>query len=655
MRTSFVLVRSDLSSEEAIKEVTAKRASHVIVDRVDIPGYFYLMDLKEMLKLLRAASPEAIVRIACDLHEEGRTDVRDASLPEPFGRRFVLLDAGRPVGFLDPAPIGRLLSQSTVESAQPRAAPTRSTRSDLRTANGGGAGGGAAGPRPPLIRYPDLEYPDEVVLNKKTSLTVSLLLAPRVADASAPIVIQDQADEPPEVDVVVRARGFTILNANTEPLVVLRDADCSVRFKLIPKAEGAQTIHVDFYKENRRIGTATCSTNIVPQPSEAPATVPPPVTEPLELSATGLDAPDLALFIDVAHDNERELSFTLHSALANLNCHHLDVGTVFLKEGPMEKFRAVYTELSKYAGAKPATPAGAKIQRERLARWGEALWHEVIPDVLKVEYWRLKDQVRSLLITSEEPWIPWEIIKPYREDAQGVRVQEAPHFCESFSMGRWLSPSVPVGKLRVRNVRPVAALSTNLASVKSEIEYIERLDEVNAAVRPDAPYHERTQVIDLFKDGDFSIMHFAAHGSFDQTLPDISAIRLSDGALAPIDITGRFAGARTRPLIFINACHGAAMGYAFTNLGGWAEQLVEKSRVGAFVGASWEVNDTLALQFAKVFYKALLSANPSGSTKTIGEAFREAREAIRIAQPENSTWLAYVLYADPMARAVTGA
>jgi CHAT domain-containing protein len=59
----------------------------------------------------------------------------------------------------------------------------------------------------------------------------------------------------------------------------------------------------------------------------------------------------------------------------------------------------------------------------------------------------------------------------------------------------------------------------------------------------------------------------------------------------------------------------------------------------------WEVNDTLALQFAKTFYKALLQDN-----LTVAEAFRQSREAVRQAAPYNSTWLAYSLYADPEAR-----
>ena len=95
-------------------------------------------------------------------------------------------------------------------------------------------------------------------------------------------------------------------------------------------------------------------------------------------------------------------------------------------------------------------------------------------------------------------------------------------------------------------------------------------------------------------------------------------------------------------MIFINACEGAQMEFGFAGLGGWADRLVNVSHVGAFIGAMWEVNDTIALNFARFFYTALLR-----DKQPIAQAFRLARESIKDDDPSNSTWLAYVLYADP--------
>jgi CHAT domain-containing protein len=142
----------------------------------------------------------------------------------------------------------------------------------------------------------------------------------------------------------------------------------------------------------------------------------------------------------------------------------------------------------------------------------------------------------------------------------------------------------------------------------------------------------------------FSIMHFACHGEFNETLSSKSPIFLSGRSLEPSDINTKFGEGRQRPLIFINACHTGRTGSSLTWLGGWPVCFVNIAHVGAFIGAMWEVDDQLAVLFAKSFYTALLR-----DKFPIAQAFRHAREEIRRAKPYNSSWLAYVLYADPEA------
>lgn len=156
--------------------------------------------------------------------------------------------------------------------------------------------------------------------------------------------------------------------------------------------------------------------------------------------------------------------------------------------------------------------------------------------------------------------------------------------------------------------------------------------------------HKRSEVLDWLENEEFSILHFACHGKFDANLPNESTIKLSGGALCPSDIQTSFAGERPRPLVFINACHSAKVGFNFTKIGGWAARLLH-ARVGMFIGAMWEVTDSLALHFARSFYEKLLKDN-----QTVAKAFQEAREEIRQLAPYDSTWLAYVLYADPNSR-----
>ena len=75
-------------------------------------------------------------------------------------------------------------------------------------------------------------------------------------------------------------------------------------------------------------------------------------------------------------------------------------------------------------------------------------------------------------------------------------------------------------------------------------------------------------------------------------------------------------------------------------IGGWARRFLEAG-AASFVGAYWSVYDTPAYDFSKAFYGGVLSGKP------IGQAVQEARAAIKPAG--DRTWLAYVVYADPLA------
>jgi hypothetical protein len=499
---------------------------------------------------------------------------------------------------------------------------------------------------PALTRYPDLDYPAEVVLGMRTSLTVCLLREPPAPGTQAIEISDVTPGKLPELEVVLRTRGFDILDSNTQMLAVDRDDDSDLRFVLIPRVAGPQTIRVDFYQNNRRIGTARRETMIVAEASATPAPLSQPPRESLELPQADVAPPDLELCVETSPGDERTLYFTLHSSSEAVDCHHAPMGSIELKGTPLEKIQAVYAELSAFAGATPSDAETAAYQQRRLASLGRQLWDELFPNDLKAAYWKFRDSVTTLLITSDEPWIPWEIVKPYRFDEQNNRLDE-PHLCEQFNVARWLSGPGMAETMPIRRIRPVAPLDVDLPSVRAELHYLEQINQLRPELLPDVPYNDRSRVIDLFENGAFNVLHVAAHGSFDARLPANSAISLTGGLLRPSDIAARFGGQRPRPLVFINACHGARSEYSFTGLGGWADRLVRNARIGAFIGASWEVNDQLALRFAESFYTALLRDN-----KTIGESFRLARQTIRDAAPANSTWLAYVLYADPEARAV---
>ncbi|MBD2124548.1 CHAT domain-containing protein [Trichocoleus sp. FACHB-262] len=498
-----------------------------------------------------------------------------------------------------------------------------------------------------LLRYPSINCPDKAIIAQRVSLTIELLLDPPEDKLGLKAIqVQDMGTlELPEVEVVLSANGFDLEGSNIQVMQVERDADSQIRFNLIPSKLGEQKVKVDFWQHGRRIGTVRRNILVTEEPTYANVQQPDaPLLLELKTTLTiPIPPQDLDLLIDVADDG-RTLLFRLTSSNPNVDYNHKRIGEVVLQGSPLDKMQRIYEELNSMANKVPTTLEDRELAERRLTAIGNQLWDELIPEPLKREYWRFKSRVKSFLITSEEPWIPWEMIKPYRYNDDGDVEQEL-FWCQQFALSRWLSTWGTADEMIIGRARSIAPTVTDLPSVKEELAFIERLSTLRAGITPLSTFGTRLQVLESFtNDKELSLLHFACHGTFDATFPNDSAIKLADGELRPSDIQVQFIGQRPRPLVFINACHGARSEYSFTGLGGWATRLVN-ARVGAFIGAMWEVSDPLALQFTKSFYTQLLQEN-----RSIAESFRLAREEVRKTAPYNSTWLAYSLYADPEGR-----
>ena len=157
-----------------------------------------------------------------------------------------------------------------------------------------------------------------------------------------------------------------------------------------------------------------------------------------------------------------------------------------------------------------------------------------------------------------------------------------------------------------------------------------------------------------FQSKDTQLFHFACHGNFDATNPDNSMIKLEGGFLSPsqIGVQARAGLLATKPVVFLNACYAGQVGFGLTGLGGWVEKFLQ-SGASAFIGSLWEINDTLAAQFAQEFYNRLWGLGGKAAVP-LGQAFHEARMAIKAADEANPTWLAYVLYGDPQGQVLLG-
>jgi hypothetical protein len=496
-----------------------------------------------------------------------------------------------------------------------------------------------------LKRYPNLDCPDKQILNQMYGLEVSLLLDKPEGESPEAMIIRDTGtSELPELEIWLTAEGFDLVSGSVKKIKVKRNDLSKVWFTLIPRRLGENKVKAEFFQYDELIGSI--SRNILVSEEIIEQTVSQPNQTPSIPVKTALTIPpqDLDLLIDLDRDR-RTLRFRLNSWKKEINLGFSDCGRVTLEGSPLEKMQSVYKEMTEMAKKIPLTLEDKRQAEERLDAVGNKLWDELTPEIFKQAYWKFKSRVKSILITSEEPWIPWEMLKPYRYDDNGEQENDS-FWCQQFAMSRWLSGGGTADELDITSSRTISPTKSNLPSTEEEIAFLNQLSSLRPNIIPLASFSTKRQVLDSLQNEELSILHFACHGMFDSTSPNDSAIMLSDAPLRPSDIRVAFGTNKKpqRPLIFLNACYGGQAEFGFTGLGGWAERFV-KANAGAFVGAMWEVTDRLALQFAKAFYSALLRDNQS-----IAESFRQAREEIRQLAPYNSTWLAYTLYADPEGR-----
>ncbi len=495
-----------------------------------------------------------------------------------------------------------------------------------------------------VARYGAVEFPGRILQRLAVPLTVRLTgtqATPGIAYTLTPMSLQTGAAHP--VTVVVLAPDFVIFDAHwnlahTGELIVKPDADSDpLTFQLLPKSPGVKALAVDFRQNNRLLGVVNLQATVVSEWAQLGADQPPAqATQAMTMPDRELSPPQLELRIKAADQERKRFEFILHSKLAGYNWQSM--GVIQFAAEPAAQMVATFDQLNRLARQSPHGLSNADQQSE-IETLGDNLFADAFPQELQKALWKIsKDGIRDLIITSDEPWIPWELARLFDPDTR-----EAGDFlCARFRVARWLAGDGMTATLSGRNVAAIVPVS-NLPFASAELENLEQLNpDLRKLTDADAT---RSRIGDLLAASDLTgVVHIACHGKLDTKDPTNSALVLSDGSFRPADLSRRVRY-RQRPLIFLNACESGGLAFAISGLGGWAERFV-KAGAGAFIGALWEVNDRLAAEFSGAFYKSLLEEN-----RTLGDAFAIARQSVRDLAPDNPTWLAYVLYGEPLLRA----
>lgn len=507
--------------------------------------------------------------------------------------------------------------------------------------------------------YAQADFPQQVLPRSVHGLIVHFSVEALSEDAGASFgVTFADARRPEIIEVVLTAPDFSEQTAIWQRIFVLHAGQTSQPAVFLVQADaalGEKVLTLDFYHKQRLLGSRTLRVEVV-------ETITPVITPVLmkgkprdEQGELGRILPnppppaDVTLRVVLDH-LRNTLHFSLDAPNPALLFHRADMGTTTLHHSPRQFLTQTFAQLSELAGADSATAQEQANRVEAIAHIGQTLFETLLPAPLRDAYWQLKaareqGTIRSLLIISDEPWIPWELIKPFAYDDVNDLVLEDGFWAESFQICRWLAGRGAEATLMINSARLVVP-ETDLAYVQREQSFFSEL--ATRGLDVGLPLRTKAELLQATQSGTMRMLHLATHGTFTAENADESAILLyNDEQLHPTDLAGArsLALRRHRPIVFFNTCHSSQLDFVLTGLGGWAQKFVGEIGVGAFVGTLWEVNDELAAEFAIRFYQALIDGQPFGA------AFQQARLAIRDQDPANPTWLAYTLYADPNGRA----
>ena len=501
-------------------------------------------------------------------------------------------------------------------------------------------------PAPVVTRYTDITCPRRVwVIYGRIAVTVGLTVDPsQYSEVEKELHLLESLP----VQVRIAAPGFEVLGEPEQQIAIRPGADSQPAvFYLHPEEVGHWTISFDFSQAGNLLGTAAVSVEItdyevdVVSESRAGRTL---------QSGWDVQPADRLLYVRFERTGgQPHLVFTLQRAG--------EVGSEFQPvpiPGDPEAFALDLfgaPEALRVASRRGRI-AGEEADRQ-LRNLGRNLWKTVIPLDLRELYAAERESWRNstLMIVSDEPYIPWELVWPYGEPGSGW--QDEDPWCVTLHLTRWLRHTAqhrgnpgPPGRLSLNALASLIPTDSGLPNAAKEQDMLRKLasDRGLSALGPDTPTWGAA--LDLLEEGGYDWLHVAAHGQFYEGPADSrSVIRLQDKReLAPSDLASpEIEGHiyRQRPGFFFNTCHSGRAGWALTHLGGWAETLISAG-AGLFISPQWEVTDRQALDFATTFYGQLLAG------QTVAEAVRSARLAVR--KPGNPAWLAYSVYAHPNAR-----
>ena len=259
-----------------------------------------------------------------------------------------------------------------------------------------------------------------------------------------------------------------------------------------------------------------------------------------------------------------------------------------------------------------------------------------------------KKETPSLLIISNEPYIPWELAK-FPDNARLFHSGLAPLLGVQTCVGRWLiGDRLPPPRAHVVRHSYVVSGVYNRPKWPRLLKAEEEAKDVGTTLGATAVEAKHDQILGIFaRQPAGDLLHFSMHGKSDDDSVEDGLIPIDTGAVKPQMITGAIDKAKKAkqtiaPFVFLNACQVGAGSRILGDYGGMAAAFVNGGAAGV-VAPLWKVKDETAKEIALAFYQATLTEGVSPA-----EAIRRARASfVEAQQPVSATYLAYQFFGHP--------
>lgn len=684
----FLVLDSAIPAVTALRTLEASSAGWIVIRRVAYGGtYLYALRPKELLVWLNRrlaergfgqVTPRPRFKLApdsirwrdlafeevLDLHEEQastQTDYRNTSLvidrswrlgiDAPSIERYVEVGGNQEaLAVGTAAPTGPARRRRTRGgNAAPKAPPTSARPAPDATVETPPPETAAPAPTAEVpfddegtapTRHPSIEADVPPAPGAALILTVDLLRRAVEHTQGGPVTVGPLATDwrTLDLDVIVTCPAIELGNAGRGVVTIRRNADSEpVRFeghvRADTPADATITVVATFFHGTRfcgsavrlfRLGAPDGATAGVPQTTGAVAAEP------------SAQRPDVTVYIsqlDPSTPGRLHWQVVTHrfDGLPPSLDADINLGT-----DPAAEAGALFAQ---FAVLEPGQ------HREQIEGFGSRLWKRA-PPMFRVVYWVLWDHYKrplTIQFISDEPHLPWELMRPVREDESEIHPPLALRHVVARWIKRWdgyMRNQLPGG--RIYTIAPkYASASRRLPRAESEAEKL--VAEFGAQRKAGT----RQAVLELLQTAPpaepVGILHFAGHGKFAPQVATESNIKLEDGGLAAAEVERPEVrlGRACRTLVFFNACEIGAAGAVFGEVGGWADAFLSR-QFGGFIAPLWSVEDddagTVAAELLDGIFKRRLP---------IGSVLRGIRAKYGDVSP---TFFSYLYYGDVTAR-----